>query len=180
MPERERADSLSLEGERHDPDALYRMLRGGFSSGSRQRYAGLSQQVLERITEIYALPKPKGYPTSSGAIGGGNKARGGGHDADALTLGMRLRVWLDEEIPKDYRVSRDELLGLARRASARAMRLCRTRRGHAAPSIESRARVLELVQIYLVWLGRSCDHKGAKQKGRVLECPDCGMVRIDV
>lgn len=181
MPERERAESLSLEEERHDPDALYRMLKGGFSAGSGKRYAGLGQEVLKRITEIYAVPKPQGYSSDSRARGEERwEPRGSNHEADALDLAVRLTVFMDEPIEGIEGISRDELLNLTKRATERAITMVRTRRGQAGPSVGNRARALELVQTYLAWLGRSCDHKNARRGGSVEECPDCGAVRIDV
>lgn len=165
---------FDLEHERRDPRSLYRILKGGYSKGAERAYAGLGQRVLKRITELYALPRPMGYSSSTGY----DKVRSGSSqpEADTLELARFLARWLGERDPID-RVDRDTLLGLARQANEQALRMV-----NRARVSEARAEhVLELVNAYLAWLGRSCEHRRARMIGesRVRECPECGAIEIE-
>lgn len=142
------------------------------------RYTGLGQQITKRITEIYAVPSPLGYSDSTRLKGEDRwEPKGRTAEADALALSQQLEAWLEAEITND--TSRDHLLGLARRATARATSRLRNRGRGGSVSLEARARANDLVQVYLKWLGRSCVHSRMPEKGPVRACPDCGYAEID-
>lgn len=167
------------EGERLDAEQLHRMLKGGWSIGSKRRYIGLSQRVLARIAEIFTLPKPMGWSSDSRLPGDERRVLYGATnpEADALELANDLAEWLgDDRVYEPGEVDREMLLSLARRATGRALGWLKGRRKYVPEN--RRVRTVALVRIYLAWLGRECDHRHMPTEGRVRVCPDCGVSTV--
>lgn len=171
---RERAPAI-LRDDQADPEFLRMAMYGGKSAAAGRHYAGLADRVQRRVTAIYRVPKPTGYRTGS-VIAGGSGSGGAGDPADPRALRDDVRAWLRLEDDSAPTIAEQPLHDLVSRANARFGRILKRR--HI--SDRDRASALELLRIYMTWLGRECDHRRMPREAKVGQCPDCGTVTIDL
>lgn len=184
---------MTITDDRYDVDNLIHMMKGGISPSTGGTYIGLEQRVATRVKDIFRIPVPQSFARNVRAKGDerdGSRIRGRDDtEADPRVLRDYLLTWLPESqiernringrLPEAApdRVTQEELSHLVKLANRHWFVLVGGRWGGTV-STSSIDAAVSLLESYMGWLGRACDHKRWKEIDGARVCLGCEVVEV--